>query len=180
MKSRTIKPLVVLAGCGWRANARLAVSPVDRLVRQLPGVLWWVLSAGGVVTVVTPAGAQPYPAKLVRMITGSVAGGGSDITARQIAPKLSEWWGQQVLVDNRPGVAGMLANELTAKAAPDGYTLLLQPGSFVTLSSILNARGGAWEPLRYLAPVIQVTSYTFVAVLHPSVPARNLNNSPIR
>jgi tripartite-type tricarboxylate transporter receptor subunit TctC len=108
------------------------------------------------------------------MITGSVAGGGSDITARQIAPRLSELWGQQVLVDNRPGVAGMLANELTAKAAPDGYTLLLQPGSFVTLSSILNARGGAWEPLRHLAPVIQVTLYTFVAALHPSVPARNV------
>jgi tripartite-type tricarboxylate transporter receptor subunit TctC len=132
------------------------------------------LAAACLLAWLAPAHTQPYPAKLVRMVTGSLAGGGADITARQFAPRLAEVWGQQVLVDNRPGVTGMLANEITAKATPDGYTLLLQPGSFVTLSSILNARGGAWDPLRHLTPVVQVTSYAFVAALHPSVPARNV------
>ncbi len=115
-----------------------------------------------------------YPVKLVRLATGSLAGGGSDITARQIAPKLGEVWGQQVLVDNRPGVAGMLANEWVAKAPPDGYTLLLQPGGFITPSAHLNSRGGSWETLKHLAPVIQVSTYSFVMVLHPSVPAKSV------
>ena len=96
------------------------------------------------------------------------------ITARQLGPKLTEVWGQPVLVDNRPGLAGMLANEIVAKAPADGYTLLLQPGGFITLSPQLNAKGGAWDTLRHLAPVIQVSSYTFVLVVHPSVPAKTV------
>ncbi len=123
--------------------------------------------------VVTGAQAQ-YPNKLVRLVTGSAAGGGSDITARQIGPKLAEALGQPVLVDNRPGLAGMLANEFVAKAPADGHTLLLQPGGFITLSPQLNAKGGTWETLRHLAPVIQVSSYTFVLVVHPSVPAKTV------
>ncbi len=115
-----------------------------------------------------------YPSKLIRLVTGSAAGGGSDITARQLGPKLTEVWGQPVLVDNRPGLAGMLANEIVAKAPADGYTLLLQPGGFITLSPQLNAKGGAWDTLRHLAPVIQVSSYTFVLVVHPSVPAKTV------
>lgn len=108
------------------------------------------------------------------MVTGSLAGGGADVTARQIAPKLAEVFGQQVLVDNRAGVAGMLANELVAKAPADGYTLLLQPGGFITLSAHLNNRGASWDTLKHLAPVIQVSSYAFVLALHPSVPAKNV------
>jgi tripartite-type tricarboxylate transporter receptor subunit TctC len=120
------------------------------------------------------AQAQPYPSKLIRLVTGSAAGGGADITARQIAPKLAEAFGQQVLVDNRPGLAGMLANEMVAKAPADGYTLLLQPGGFITLSAQLNSKAGKWETLRHLAPVMQVSSYTFVLVVHPSVPAKTV------
>ena len=130
------------------------------------------LMSAGAACAQTPA--PNYPVKLVRMVTGSLAGGGSDITARQIAPKLGELFGQQVLVDNRPGVAGMLANELVAKAPADGHTLLLQPGGFITLSAHLNARGGSWETLKHLAPVIQVSAYSFVMALHPSVPAKNV------
>ncbi len=119
-------------------------------------------------------GAAQYPVKLVRLITGSTAGGAADITARQIGTKLSEAFGQQLLIDNRPGLAGMVANELTAKSPADGYTLLFQPGSFITVSTQLNARGGAWDTLKYLAPVIQVSAYHFVLVAHPSVPARTV------
>ena len=114
-----------------------------------------------------------YPARLIRVVTGSTAGGGADIAARQIVPRLSEALKTQVIVDNRPGVAGMIANEFVSRAAPDGYTLLMQPGSFMIVSSILNAKG-AWDPNRSLAPVIQVGTYGFVFVVHPSVPARSV------
>ncbi|MEQ1775831.1 MAG: tripartite tricarboxylate transporter substrate-binding protein [Burkholderiales bacterium] len=136
-----------------------------------------LLAASAMVSVQaqTPStSAVQYPVKLVRLITGSTVGGAADITARQIGTKLSEAFGQQVLIDNRPGLAGMFANELTAKSPADGYTLLFQPGSFITVSTQLNARGGAWDTLKYLAPVIQVSAYHFVLVAHPSVPARTV------
>ena len=114
--------------------------------------------------------AQTYPSKVIRFVTGSSAGGGADVTTRAIQQRLIPALGVQVIVDNRPGVAGMLANEYTAKAPPDGYTILLQPGSFVTISTQLNAKT-PWDPLKHLAPVIQVSAYDFVLVAHPSVPA---------
>lgn len=119
------------------------------------------------------AHAQTYPVKPVRMVTGSSAGGGADITARAIAQRLTDALAQQVIVDNRPGAAGMLANEFTARQTADGYTLLLQPGSFVTLSTQLNVKT-PWDPLKHLAPIVQVSSYDFVLVLHPSVPASSV------
>jgi tripartite-type tricarboxylate transporter receptor subunit TctC len=127
----------------------------------------------GAVLVTIPAAAQQYPSKPVRLVTGSAAGGGTDITARAIQPRLVPALGAQVIVDNRPGVAGMVANEFTAKAPADGYTLLIQPGSFVTVSTQLNATP-PWDPLKFLAPVLQVSGYDFVLVAHPSVPAKNV------
>ena len=122
---------------------------------------------------VQPAAAQQYPAKVIRLVTGSQAAGGTDVTARAIQARLVPALAQQVIVDNRPGLAGMVANEYTAKAAPDGYTILMQPGSFVTVSTQLNA-SPPWDPLKHLAPVIQVSNYDFVLVAHPSVPAKNV------
>ena len=116
--------------------------------------------------------AQTWPTRVVRMVTGSVAGGGADITGRPIAQRMSELLKQQVIIDNRPGVAGLLANDLVAKAAPDGHTLLLTPGSFLIISSYLNARP-PYDPLTLLTPIAQVDSYSFVLVVHPSVPAKN-------
>ena len=122
------------------------------------------------------AHAQPataYPAKLIRVVTGSTPGGGADVTARQIVPRLAEVLKTQIIIDNRPGVAGMIANEQVSKAAPDGYTLLVQPGSFMMVSAILNAKG-AWDPVKSLAPVIQIGAYGFVLAAHPSVPAKTV------
>ena len=115
--------------------------------------------------------AQAYPAKPVRLFTGSAAGGGADQTSRVIAERLSRALGQQVVVENRAGATGMIANRLVADAAPDGYTLLLEPSSFVAISPHLNARDG-WDPTKRLAPVIQVSAYGLVLVVHPSVPAK--------
>jgi tripartite-type tricarboxylate transporter receptor subunit TctC len=119
------------------------------------------------------AAAQQYPAKVIRLVTGSQAAGGTDVTARAIQARLIPAIGQQIVVDNRPGLAGMVANEYTAKQPADGYTLLIQPGSFVTVSTQLNANP-PWDPLKHLAPVIQVSNYDFVLVAHPSVPAKNV------
>ena len=90
-----------------------------------------------------------------------------------IHPRLAAALGAQMIVENRPGVAGMIANEHVARAAADGYTLLLQPGSFVTVSTQLNSKT-PWDPTKLLAPIIQVSAYDFVMVIHPSVPARTL------
>lgn len=116
--------------------------------------------------------AQTWPSKLVRVVTGSVAGGGADVTGRPIAQRMSEMLKQQVIIDNRPGAAGLLANDLVAKSAPDGYTLLLTPGSFLIITSYLNARP-PYNPQTVLMPVVQADVYNFVVVVHPSVPAKN-------
>jgi tripartite-type tricarboxylate transporter receptor subunit TctC len=116
--------------------------------------------------------AQTWPSKVVRVVTGSVAGGGADVTGRPIAQRMSEMLKQQVIIDNRPGAAGLLANDLVAKSAPDGYTLLLTPGSFLIITSYLNARP-PYNPQTVLTPIVQADVYNFVVVVHPSVPAKN-------
>lgn len=117
--------------------------------------------------------AQSYPAKPVRLLTGSAPGGGADQTSRVIAERLSRVLKEQVVVENRPGATGMIANRLVANAAPDGHTLLLEPSSFVAISPHLNAKDG-WDPTKSLAPIIQVSAYGLILVVHPSVPARSV------
>ena len=124
------------------------------------------------VLIASSASAQTWPSKVVRVVTGSVAGGGADVTGRPIAQRMSELLKQQVIIDNRPGAAGLLANDLVAKSAPDGYTLLLTPGSFLIITSYLNARP-PYNPQTVLTPIVQADTYNFVVVVHPSVPAKN-------
>ncbi|MFN9153006.1 MAG: Bug family tripartite tricarboxylate transporter substrate binding protein [bacterium] len=119
------------------------------------------------------ASAQPFPSKPVRLVTGSQAGGGTDITARAIQQAVAPLLGVPVVIDNRPGTAGMVANDFVAKQPPDGQTLLIQPGSFVTISPQLNALP-RWDTMKHLAAVVQVSTYDLVLVAHPSVPARNV------
>lgn len=119
------------------------------------------------------APAQQYPSKPVRLVTGSAPGGGADQTARAIAQRLTEALNMQVIVDARPGATGMIANQLVSRAAPDGHTLLLQPSSFIAISPHLNSKEG-WDPTKSLAPIIQVSAYGLVVVVHPSVPAKTV------
>ncbi|MDB5925735.1 MAG: hypothetical protein JWN13_4671 [Betaproteobacteria bacterium] len=117
--------------------------------------------------------AQAYPAKPVRMVVGFPAGGPTDIVSRTIAPRMSEPLGQQVLVDNRGGAGGVIATEQVAKAAPDGYTLLMGTiGGIAVAMSLMPNRG--YDSLRDLAPVTQAVTVTNLLVVHPSVPARNV------
>jgi tripartite-type tricarboxylate transporter receptor subunit TctC len=115
---------------------------------------------------------QDYPVKPIRIVVPSSPGGGTDILARQIAQKLTERWGQQVIVDNRPGAGQMIGIELVAKAAPDGYTLALT-ASPLALNTVLYKKV-PYDPVRDFAPISQVAAMVMVVVTHPSLPARSI------
>ena len=116
--------------------------------------------------------AQNYPVKPIRLVVGFSAGGISDVLARLVAQKISGPLGQQMIVENRPGASGIIANERVAKSPPDGYTLLIIGGS----STILPALRAKlpYDLERDLAPVSLLAISPFVLAIHPSVPARNV------
>lgn len=116
--------------------------------------------------------AQSYPAKSVRVVVPYAAGGNTDFTARVVALKLTDAFGQQVVVENRPGGATNIGSDLVAKAAPDGYTLLMG-GASNTINMSLFAKP-PYDTLRDLAPVIWCVQGANVLAAHPSVPAKNL------
>lgn len=118
------------------------------------------------------ATAQNYPNKPIRLIVPFVPGAGTDITGRTIAAKLSDRWGHQVVVDNRPGAAGTIGVEITAQATPDGYTICL-----ISASHSVNAATNPKLPYdltRDLQAVSQATSLFYVVYVNPSVPARSV------
>ncbi|TMG69611.1 MAG: tripartite tricarboxylate transporter substrate binding protein, partial [Betaproteobacteria bacterium] len=105
-----------------------------------------------------------YPAKPVRFIVPSAAGGGTDIIARSVAHKLSESLGQQFVVDNRPGAGQMIGIELAAKSPADGHTILMAASTLAI----------SYDPLRDFAPITQAASLANVLVVHPSLPVKSL------
>ena len=115
-----------------------------------------------------------YPNHPVRLITGSV-GGTSDIIARFTAAKLSERWRQQVVVDNRPGAGGLIGAEIGAKAAPDGYTLVLgQIGTHASPQFLY--KNLSYDPVRDYTPIALVSNSGIALAVHSSVPANNLKD----
>ena len=119
-----------------------------------------------------PAAAQNYPVRPVRMIVPFAAGGNTDITARAIGAKLSDVFGHQVVVENRPGGATNIGTELVVKAPPDGYTILM--GGATNAINMSTQAKPPYDTLRDLAPVILCVKGANVLSMHPSVPARNL------
>ena len=117
--------------------------------------------------------AQGYPAKPVRVVLGFPAGTNVDVLVRPVAQKMGEMLGQPVIVDNRPGATGIIANEFVAKAAPDGYTLLGAPGSSITASPHLR-RKMSYDSLKDLVPVAQISAFPNLLVVNPVVPARTV------
>jgi tripartite-type tricarboxylate transporter receptor subunit TctC len=113
-----------------------------------------------------------YPSKPVRMLVGFSPGGGTDVAARIIGRKLSEGWNQQLVVDNRPGAGGLVAFELTARANPDGYTLLATSPSFAIQPSI--SAKLPFDPLRDFTPITQATSAPYLLVVYPGIEAKSL------
>ncbi len=132
--------------------------------------LGWMLA--GVLLCVTWAAAQPYPTRPVRMIAPFPATGGVDIVARRIAQKLSDRWGQQVVVDNRPGATGIIGTDLAAKAAPDGYTLLM--GNVATQAINVSLYKLPYDPIKDFAPITLVGRVPQILVVHPTMSAQNV------
>ena len=119
-----------------------------------------------------PAAAQNYPSRPVRVIVPYAAGGNTDFTARAIAVKLSEVFGQQVIVDNRPGGATNIGGEIVAKAPADGY-MMLMGGASNAINMSLFAKP-PYNTLRDFAPIVLCVQGANVLTTHPSVPAKNL------
>src|SRR5688500_7294843 len=113
--------------------------------------------------------AQTYPNRSIRFLVGFAPGGFTDVMARAIAGKLAESWSQQVVVDNRPGASTTIAADLAAKAAPDGYTLLMMTDNHVTNPSLFSKL--PYDSERDFAPITLAALAPFLLVVHPSVPA---------
>lgn len=118
------------------------------------------------------AQSQNYPGKPVRVIVPFPPGGSVDLVARLIGPKLSESLGQQIVIDNRTGASGNIGAELAARAAPDGYTLMVHTIPFVA-NTFLYSRV-PYDVLNDFVPISLLTSSPSVLAMHPSVPARSV------
>src|SRR5436190_7479610 len=119
--------------------------------------------------------AQPYPTKPIRLIVGFPPGGSNDIVARQLAPKLTQLLGAQFVVENRPGANATIGTEYVAKAAPDGYTIMLGSSSPLVISPFTYPNL-PYDTLRDLAGITTVASTPEIVAVHPSLPARNLKD----
>ena len=137
----------------------------------------FTLAFAALVTVLTcvSAQAQTYPAKPVRMLVGYPPGGLADLVARILAQKLSESWGQTVVVENRTGATGTIAADLAAKSAPDGYTLLASPQSSLAIAPSLYGKL-PYDPLHDFAPIMEIGSSPLLLVAHPSLPVKNFKD----
>jgi tripartite-type tricarboxylate transporter receptor subunit TctC len=116
--------------------------------------------------------AQAYPTKPVRLLVPFAAGGGTDTLARMIAQRLTESIGQTVVVDNRPAVDGVVATETVAKAAPDGYTLILVSSSHAINPALRKSL--PYDTQKDFAPITQTAVQQLLLITHPSVPAKNV------
>lgn len=114
---------------------------------------------------------EKYPSRAVRLIVPFAPGGGADISGRTIAAKLTERFGQQVIVDNRPGAGGNVGVDLVSKASPDGYTLLLVSSSYGANPSLYKL---SFDPVNGFEPITLVSQQPFILVVHPSLPARSV------
>ena len=119
------------------------------------------------------ATAQVFPAKAVRIIVPFSPGGATDIVTRLVAQKLSEVWGQQVVVDNRAGAGGNIGGELVARSAPDGYTIFMTSGSIITANQHIYKKM-PFDPAKDLVPVTNVASGPQVLIVTPSFPPKTI------
>ena len=120
-----------------------------------------------------PAVAQTYPSKPIRIVVPYPPGGSGTIVARILGDKLNQAWGQQILVDSRPGASGMIGAEMVAKAPPDGYTLLAGYTSEVAINVSLFPKM-AYDPVKDFAPIALTGVIPMILLVHPSVPAKSV------
>jgi tripartite-type tricarboxylate transporter receptor subunit TctC len=128
--------------------------------------------AFGVLAVPLPAAAQ-FPDRPVHLVVPVGPGGGTDLLAREIAQKLSEVWGQPVVVENKTGGGGIIGAQTVTKSAPDGYTLLLSHDGVITATPVLYTRPD-FDPLKQLAPITQLATIPYLIVVHPAIQANTI------
>ena len=121
----------------------------------------------------TVGDAQPYPSKPIHIVVPYTAGGPADLLVRGLGIKLAEKWGQQVVVENRPGANEIIAAEAVAKAAPDGYTLLVASDAVFTLNASLYSKL-PYDPVKDLAPVSKLVTANLLLVTRPDFPANSV------
>ena len=132
----------------------------------------YLLCSAAMSVLALPVVAQNYPTRAVRVIVPSAPGGGTDISARILAPQLSQFLGQQVVVENRAGAGTMIGGEAVARAAPDGYTLLMGISTLAINPAMY--KKVPYDALKDLAPISQAVALSNVLVVHPSLPAKNV------
>jgi len=156
------------------ASARTPAAPVPSPA-PLALALAVAVAAAALQAIPLPAAAQAWPVKPVRFVSPYPPGGANDVLARILAQKLGETMGQPFLVENRAGAAGNLGAELVARAAPDGYTLLMGQASNLTINVSLMAKM-PYDPVKDLAPVTLVASTPNLLVVHPSLPVKTVKD----
>ena len=119
------------------------------------------------------AGAQGFPNRAIRFVMPYPAGSGGDTVVRTIAAKLAEMWGQQIVVDNRPGANGIIGTDIVAKAKPDGYTWVMGQTATMAVNPVLYSKL-PYDATKDFEPVTQLTIYGYVLVVHPSVPVKSV------
>ena len=119
--------------------------------------------------------AQGYPAKPVRLIVPLAPGGGNDLLSRAISKHLTETLGQSVIIDNRPGASGIIGTETAARAAPDGYTLLMAGSGQMSINPSLY-RKLPYDPFRDFTAITLVASFPSLLTVHPSLPVKNIKD----
>ena len=148
----------------------MLIQPVDPMLTRAKALLVLLNTA---LAAMLPARAQDYPARSITLVVPFPAGGGVDSMGRIVADQLTLAFGQQVVVENRGGAAGVIGTRAAAKAAPDGYTLVMSTSGTTTINPSLYANPG-YDPLKDFAPIGLVAATPIVVMTHPSLPAGSL------
>jgi tripartite-type tricarboxylate transporter receptor subunit TctC len=138
-------------------------------MKSITYILSSALAASGIVV---PAHAQQYPARTVQMVVPYVAGGSIDIMSRTVAAKLTELWGRNVVIDNRPGASGMIGTEQVTRADPDGHVLLGHTSSYTGTAAVRAKL--PFDPARAIIPVAGIGKSALILVVHPSLPVKTV------
>jgi tripartite-type tricarboxylate transporter receptor subunit TctC len=142
-----------------------------RILSGLAGIALAVLAA--IPACAQDDAAKNFPVRPIRIIVGYAAGGGNDIVMRILAPKMAEGLGQPVVVENKPGAQSIVAAEYVAKAAPDGYTLLMGASGPIAINPAIYSRL-PYAPLRDFVPISMIGSFPLILVVNPALPIRSV------
>ena len=142
------------------------ITPTSLALRVASGLICTGFAAG--------PSAQNYPNKPIRVINTTAAGGPAELVARIVGQNLTQAWGQQVVVDSRPGAGGIIGAEIAAKANPDGYTLLLGSGATMVFAPLLQPQI-QYDPIKDFSHVSMVVLSPFLLVAHPSIGVKNVS-----